>query len=79
MSERADATTIQRQLQDQLNTVAGQKIVAFLPPALPGAQGLPIQFVLKSTQPICDALPAGAEVPRRCHGQPGCSCSSTAT
>jgi multidrug efflux pump len=47
-----DATTIQRQLQGQLNSVAGQKIAAFLPPALPGASGLPIQFVLKSSQPI---------------------------
>ena len=46
------ATAIQRQLQNELNTVAGQRIAAFQPPALPGAQGLPIQFVLKSTQPI---------------------------
>jgi multidrug efflux pump len=46
------ATVIQRQLQGQLAAVAGQRIVAFQPPALPGAQGLPIQFVLKSTQPI---------------------------
>ena len=52
-----DATTIQRQLQNQLATVAGQKIVAFLPPALPGAQGLPIQFVLKSTQPLSTLYP----------------------
>ncbi len=52
-----DATTIQRQLQGQLNVVAGQKIAAFLPPALPGAQGLPIQFVLKSSQPIADLYP----------------------
>jgi multidrug efflux pump len=47
-----DATTIERALQGQLNSVAGQKIAAFLPPALPGAQGLPVQFVLKSSQPI---------------------------
>jgi multidrug efflux pump len=52
-----DATTIQRQLQGQLNSVAGQKIAAFLPPALPGAQGLPIQFVLKSSQPISSLYP----------------------
>ena len=47
-----DASTIQRTLQNELSTVAGQRVVAFLPPALPGSQGLPIQFVLKSTQPI---------------------------
>ncbi|MEA2771265.1 MAG: multidrug efflux pump [Acetobacteraceae bacterium] len=52
-----DATTIQRALQDQLNSVAGQRLAAFLPPALPGAQGLPIQFVLKSTQPIDTLYP----------------------
>ncbi|MGA3003023.1 MAG: efflux RND transporter permease subunit [Acetobacteraceae bacterium] len=52
-----DATTIERALQGQLNSVAGQKIAAFLPPALPGAQGLPIQFVLKSSLPIGSLYP----------------------
>jgi multidrug efflux pump len=52
-----DATTIQRQLQDQLNSVAGQRLAAFLPPALPGAQGLQIQYVLKTTQPISALYP----------------------
>jgi multidrug efflux pump len=51
------ATTIQRELQGKLNSVAGQKIAAFLPPALPGAQGLPIQFVLKSSQQIGTLYP----------------------
>jgi multidrug efflux pump len=49
---KRDATAIQRDLQGQLSAVAGQNIVAFQPPALPGASGLPIQFVLKSTQPL---------------------------
>jgi multidrug efflux pump len=52
-----DATTIQRELQGRMNRVAGQKIAAFLPPALPGAQGLPIQFVLKSSQSIANLYP----------------------
>ena len=47
-----DATTIQRDLQNEFSTVAGQKIVAFQPPALPGSSGLPIQFVLKSTRSL---------------------------
>jgi multidrug efflux pump len=47
-----DATTIQRLLQNQLSAVAGQRVVAFQPPPLPGAQGLPVQFVLKSTEPL---------------------------
>jgi multidrug efflux pump len=51
------ATVIQRELQGQLGAIAGQHIVAFQPPALPGAQGLPIQFVLKSTQPIATLYP----------------------
>ncbi len=51
------ATMIQRQLQGELNNVAGQKVAAFLPPALPGSQGLPIQFVLKSTQSIAQLYP----------------------
>jgi multidrug efflux pump len=54
---RRDATAIQQELQNQLSAVAGQEIVAFQPPALPGAEGLPIQFVLKSTQPISTLYP----------------------
>jgi multidrug efflux pump len=49
---KRDATTIQRALQDQFATITGQHIVAFQPPPLPGSQGLPIQFVLKSTGPV---------------------------
>ena len=54
---RRGATAIQQELQRQLSAVAGQRIVAFQPPALPGAEGLPIQFVLKSTQPISTLYP----------------------
>ncbi|WP_428538978.1 efflux RND transporter permease subunit [Rhodopila sp.] len=54
---RRGATAIQQELQNQLSAVAGQRIVAFQPPALPGAEGLPIQFVLKSTQPIGTLYP----------------------
>ena len=52
-----NAAVIQQELQGQLSGVAGQKIVAFQPPALPGAQGLPIQFVLKSTEPLAQLYP----------------------
>jgi multidrug efflux pump len=54
---RRDATAIQRDLQNQLDRVSGQRIVAFQPPALPGASGLPIQFVLKSTKPLALLYP----------------------
>jgi multidrug efflux pump len=54
---KRDATTIQRDIQDKLDAVAGQKIASFQPPALPGASGLPIQFVLKSTKPLAELYP----------------------
>jgi multidrug efflux pump len=49
---KRDATTVQRELQTRLSRIAGQRVVAFQPPSLPGAQGLPIQFVLKSTEAL---------------------------
>ncbi len=52
-----NATTIQRELQGKLARVAGQHIVVFLPPALPGSSGLPIQFVIKTTRPFADLYP----------------------
>jgi multidrug efflux pump len=54
---KRDAMAIQRQLQGELAKVAGQRIAVFLPPALPGSQGLPIQYVLKSTQPLSTLYP----------------------
>ena len=45
------ATEIQQTVQQALNSVAGQRIVAFQPPSLPGAFGLPMQFVVKTTDP----------------------------
>ena len=46
---KRDASTLQRLLQGEVSQVAGQKVVVFQLPSLPGAQGLPVQFVLKST------------------------------
>ncbi|HTZ77830.1 MAG TPA: efflux RND transporter permease subunit [Stellaceae bacterium] len=37
-------------VQQQLNQIAGAKIVAFQPPPLPGAFGLPVQFIIGTTQ-----------------------------
>jgi multidrug efflux pump len=51
------ATVIQNQLQAEVARVAGQKIAVFQPPPLPGSQGLPIQFVLKSTKPFAEIYP----------------------
>jgi len=51
------ATAIQFDLQPKIDGIAGQHVGAFAPPALPGAFGLSIQFVLKSTQPISTLYP----------------------
>ncbi|WP_419729119.1 efflux RND transporter permease subunit [Lichenicola sp.] len=46
------AMVLQDQLQSALNTVAGLQLAVFQPPSLPGAQGMPIQFVLKGSGSI---------------------------
>jgi multidrug efflux pump len=52
-SERKrSATQIQQYLQDKWNHIAGVRVAAFQFPALPGAQGLPLQFVITTTEPI---------------------------
>jgi multidrug efflux pump len=45
------ATQIQQQLQQQMGSIAGSRVVVFQPPSLPGAFGLPIQFAIKTTEP----------------------------
>ncbi len=52
-SERKkSATELQRDLQTAINqAIAGQRIVAFQRPSLPGAFGLPMQFVIQTTDP----------------------------
>ncbi len=47
---KRNATVLQRELQAAVNkSIAGQRVVAFQPPSLPGAFGLPMQFVIKTT------------------------------
>jgi multidrug efflux pump len=43
---------LQPELQQRLNQIAGSKIVAFQPPPLPGSFGLPVQFVIGTTEPF---------------------------
>ena len=52
--DRRTRTTnaLQPMLQQDLNHVAGEQIVAFQPPPLPGSQGLPVQFVIVTSQPF---------------------------
>jgi multidrug efflux pump len=51
LSGRPGATEIQQALQQKVASIAGQKIVTFQFPPLPGASGLPVQFVIKTTEP----------------------------
>ncbi len=46
---RRSATDIQVELQAAMNHVAGLELAAFQPPSLPGAQGLPVQFVIEGS------------------------------
>ena len=43
---------LQPVVQQQLNQIAGVQAAAFQPPSLPGARGLPIQFVIGTTEPF---------------------------
>jgi len=48
------ADQLQQVLQAQWNGLAGVRIAAFQFPALPGSQGLPVQFVINSTEPFAN-------------------------
>jgi len=49
---KRSSTELQQYLQEKWNHIAGARIAAFQFPALPGAQGLPLQFVITTTEPI---------------------------
>jgi len=44
------ATKFQEDMQQKWNTIAGARVAAFQFPALPGAQGLPVQVVINTTE-----------------------------
>lgn len=52
--DQRDRTTnvLQPLVQGRLNEIAGAKIVSFQPPPLPGSFGLPVQFVIGTTEPF---------------------------
>lgn len=43
---------LQQVLQEELNKIAGVRVAAFQFPSLPGSQGLPLQFVITTTEPV---------------------------
>jgi len=46
------ADELQKVLQERWNHIAGAQVAAFQLPALPGSQGLPVQFVITTTDPL---------------------------
>jgi multidrug efflux pump len=46
------AHEIQQELQAKWNNIAGGRVAAFQFPALPGSSGLPVQFVITTTEPF---------------------------
>jgi multidrug efflux pump len=46
------ATEIQQAVQQELGNIAGARVAVFQFPSLPGAFGLPVQFVIKTTEPF---------------------------
>jgi multidrug efflux pump len=43
---------LQKVLQEEWNKIAGVRVAAFQFPSLPGSQGLPLQFVITTTEPV---------------------------
>jgi multidrug efflux pump len=59
----AGATALQNQFQDELGDAdAGQQVVAFQPPSLPGSQGLPVEFVVKTTDDFSVLYPVAQQL-----------------
>jgi multidrug efflux pump len=48
---------LQPQIQAEFSQLAAARVVAFQPPPLPGAQGLPVQFVIQSTDSLARMKP----------------------
>jgi multidrug efflux pump len=46
------ATQLQPVVQQEVNRIAGLQTVLFQPPPLPGARGLPVEFVIQTTEPF---------------------------
>ncbi|WP_046156851.1 efflux RND transporter permease subunit [Chromobacterium vaccinii] len=49
---KLSATKLQQEMQKEWSAVAGARVAAFQLPSLPGAQGLPMQFVIRTAEPV---------------------------
>ncbi len=54
------AAVLQAAMQVSLNNIAGERVVAYQPPALPGSSGLPIQFAIVTTNPFTQLDPVAS-------------------
>ncbi|MGH8322493.1 MAG: efflux RND transporter permease subunit, partial [Steroidobacteraceae bacterium] len=59
---KRSANELQRFLQDQWNHIAGARVAAFQFPPLPGSTGLPLQFVITTTEPVENLNEVATEV-----------------
>jgi multidrug efflux pump len=65
-SERSrSASELQSVLGQKWSTIAGAEIIPFQFPPLPGAQGLPLQFVITTSEPIQNLYQVSQEVLNR--------------
>ena len=74
---KRSATQLQQDLQENWTKIAGAQVAAFQFPPLPGSQGLPVQFVITTTEPfqnLNEVAQPGAAPRRR---PAACSTSST--
>jgi multidrug efflux pump len=57
------ATALQNEMQNEAGDAdAGQQVVAFQPPSLPGSQGLPVEFVVKTTDDFSVLYPVAQQL-----------------
>jgi multidrug efflux pump len=59
---KRSADELQKYLQDKWNHIAGARIAAFQFPSLPGSQGLPLQFVITTTEPVANLNEVATQV-----------------
>jgi multidrug efflux pump len=51
-----NSNALQPLIQQDMNDIAGSRIAVIQPPSLPGSRGLPIQFVINSTESVAQML-----------------------
>jgi multidrug efflux pump len=59
---KRSADQVQQVLQEKWNHIAGVRVAAFQFPSLPGAQGLPLQFVITTTEPVAQLHEVASKV-----------------